>query len=96
MLRFCLAAALLLSLWVSGVQDFWSHDALESADIVLTLDADSLDDARELIALLPHVLPSLSASPAPVFSEAGLHIVVTGCFTPPDRPPSRPICLIAD
>ncbi len=89
MLRFCLAAALLLSLWMSGAQDFWSHDVLESADIVLTLDADSLDDARELIALLPHLLPSLSALPVPVFSETGFLLAVTGCFTPPDRPPAK-------
>jgi len=80
---------LLLSLWVSGVQDLWAQDALENCDIVLTLDADShADDSLEQDALLSLVLLTPSVLPDASYPHEMARAALPNCFPPPDRPPA--------
>lgn len=88
--RCCLAAVLLLSLWVGGVQNFCVDQAVDASDIVLSVDGDSVaDDAFDQLALFAGVsLPAIVFDVAR-YQQTQIRSIIPGYFTPPDRPPAE-------
>jgi len=92
LLRCCIAAMLLLSLWMSGAQDFWVQDALETGDIVLSLDADSnSDDPQRQDILFSHAQLVLSVPLDTSYPQELAQSVRHSYFSPPYRPPSASV-----
>lgn len=89
-LRYCLAAMLLLSLWVSGAQDLWIQDVLENGEIELTLDADThANDSQEQVALISVPLLAVYIAHHANAPLQPVRIVLSDLLSPPDRPPAR-------
>lgn len=88
LLNFCIAAMLLLSLWVSGAQDLWAQDVLENGETVLTLEADShSNDSLEQVALISHTPPAIFVFHHSSYPQELAYTVLPNCFPPPERPP---------
>ena len=88
--RYGIAALLLLTLWVSGVQDLWSCDQPERGSVVLSLDGDHLDDDTRG----QDILLSAPLTFSPTMLEAGYRAEQTRVahsrnFPPPYRPPAQ-------
>lgn len=89
-LNCCIAIMLLLSLWMSGVQDLLAHNVLDNGDIELTLDADSHgNDSVEQTALISPALSVLHVPHNADYSPLLARAIPPNCFTPPDRPPAQ-------
>ncbi|MDO8347130.1 MAG: hypothetical protein Q7S85_04460 [Rugosibacter sp.] len=92
LLSCCLAAVLLLSVWVSGAQDLWTQDVLENGDIVLTLDADAhADDSFEQLALVSDAPSAIFVPLNASYPQQLARAVLSDSFPPPDRPPAESV-----
>jgi hypothetical protein len=90
LLNCCIAIMLLLSLWMSGVQDLLAHNVLDNGDIELTLDADShSNDSFEQTALISPTPSVLYVAHNADYPQLLARSVPSNCFTPPDRPPAQ-------
>lgn len=88
--RCAIAALLLLTLWVGGVQDLWSADQPERGVVVLSLDGDQLDDdARGQDILLSAPLIFSPAMPQAAYRAEQTRVAHSRNFPPPYRPPAE-------
>jgi hypothetical protein len=81
---------LLLSLWMSGVQDLLVHNVLDNGDVELTLDADfHSNDSFEQAALISSTPSVLFVSHNANYPQLLARSVPPSCFPPHDRPPAK-------
>ena len=94
LLRSCVAAILLLSLWASSVHDLRyadeiASDELGSGEIALSLDGDHSNDPGEQSMLLSDALSVPSVSPQTCYTQQQISIAPPNSPPPPYRPPAK-------
>lgn len=86
--RFCLAALVLLTLWVGGTQGVWSQDAAEGCDIALALDTDSgSDDTDDRNDCITQTTVFAAVAPATARPQENTRAALPSLASPPDHPP---------
>jgi hypothetical protein len=94
LLRGCIAAILLLSLWAGSMHDLRyadeiASDELGSSQIVLSMDGDHSDDPREQSMLLSDALSVPFISPQTCYTQQQISIAPPNSLPPPYRPPAK-------
>ena len=94
LLRSCIAAILLFSLWASSMHDLRyadeiASDELGSSQFVLSMDGDNSDDPREQSMLLSGALSVPFISQQTCYTQQQISIAPPNSLPPPYRPPAK-------
>ncbi len=90
--RYCLAALVLLALWVGGTESHQAQSTQDACAIALALDADShYDDPSDRDIPLARVQFTHSASPARHHPQDRARVFIPSRSSPPDHPPPESV-----
>ena len=90
--RYCLAALVLLALWVGGTEIHQIQSTQDACAIALSLDADShYDDTSDRDVPLAQVHFAHSDSPAHHHIQDRAPAFILSRSTPPDHPPPESV-----